>query len=137
MSINYNNEVAICGITREEINTAGYLHCGHVFEREAIKQWLQVAGRCPFCQSFSYPNEVADSKDRAIQNVALIQTGALPGDSRIIPRIMAYIASFFPKETDAEREEREAEEEIIRVKFLEELVKDEERYHRSRGVVGR
>lgn len=39
----------ICPITNEEIKTPKTLRCNHVFEEDAINEWLRGHNNCPLC----------------------------------------------------------------------------------------
>ena len=40
-----------CPITMEEIRNPRALSCSHVFESEAIQQWLLTNNKCPLCRT--------------------------------------------------------------------------------------
>lgn len=44
-------EEKTCPITCEKIVTPEMIKCGHVFEKDAITQWLQINKNCPVCRT--------------------------------------------------------------------------------------
>jgi DNA repair exonuclease SbcCD ATPase subunit len=52
--LKFNSETIICPITTEPITSPTVLECGHVFESESARGWLNAKGRgtrCPICRA--------------------------------------------------------------------------------------
>jgi len=64
------SELRNCPITMEEIKDPFTLSCAHVFEREAIRNWLKNNNTCPICRT---PQETENNIER-IQNNNICRT---------------------------------------------------------------